>query len=42
MNIDIPGVRHWSEDNMHLYTQLRENGYADFICNREDVIANYT
>lgn len=42
LTIDLPVVREWSEDNSKLYFQLKENGFADFICNRESLIEHYT
>ena len=42
LNIDLPKVTQWSEDNNRIYFLLRENGFADFICNKESMISSYT
>lgn len=33
--INLEEVAQWSQDNRILYNEIRENGYADFICNKE-------
>ncbi|EGR28501.1 leucine rich repeat protein [Ichthyophthirius multifiliis] len=35
LNIDLQKVKQWSEQTEQIYNQLLENGYADFICNKE-------
>jgi hypothetical protein len=42
MNIDLKEVQKWSEDNTNLYYSIKENGFADFICNKENIIGTYT
>lgn len=42
LNIDLNAVRGWSEDNHNIYFALKENGFADFICNKESLVQNYT
>lgn len=35
INIDIPTVSRWSNNNKQLYSLLISNGMAQFICNKE-------
>jgi hypothetical protein len=41
LNIQVDEVCLWSKDNFHLYELLLENGFADFICNKESIRENY-
>lgn len=41
LNIDVDMVTAWSIDNQDLYKMLLDNGFADFICNREALYEHY-
>ncbi|CAD8184823.1 unnamed protein product [Paramecium pentaurelia] len=42
MNINLDQVTQWSPDNEKIYKNISENGFADFICNKEYMIETYT
>lgn len=42
LNINLEEVNEWSKDNQTIYEELKINGYADFISNREYIRENYS
>ncbi|KAM3128295.1 hypothetical protein pb186bvf_019592 [Paramecium bursaria] len=42
IGINLQQVNQWSSDNQEIYSQIQENGFADFICNKEYLQETYT
>ena len=41
MHINLEEVQEWSQNNLNLYKEIKENGFADFICNKPHIRENY-